>query len=207
MRWFRSLQPRAPESHGLAPGPATWTIRQARFLSAQRAQFDFCNVEPTAVLRRVVDFQSLCQLAERVEARRSRTAIRFRACSGCPRPGPPARPPGIASPTCPRSTGPNPVACAARSPPHGSGRSVAPPAGRSARPRCAHTHARLAPAGRAADRQRLPHFSDQLLVGLVHADHRTTGVVRTGIGRSKTSSMQATNAALPRGGIRQYFFR
>ena len=31
------------------------------------------------------------------------------------------------------------------------------------------------------DRQRLPHFSDQLLVGLIHADDRTTGVVGTGI--------------------------
>ena len=29
--------------------------------------------------------------------------------------------------------------------------------------------------------QRLPHFADQLLVGLIHADHRPTGMVGTGI--------------------------
>ena len=47
------------------------------------------------------------------------------------------------------------------------------------------------------DRQRLTHFSDQLLVGLIHADDRTTGVVGTGI---------AAKCGVPRGGIRQYFF-
>ena len=31
------------------------------------------------------------------------------------------------------------------------------------------------------DGQRLPHFADQLLVGLVHADHRPTGIVGSGI--------------------------
>ena len=144
-RWFRSRNP-SPDLT-LHPGQAWNPAVQA--LSAQRAQFDFCNVEPTAVLRRVVDFQSLCQLASvsRLVGRVQRfDSVRVQVVQ---RPGPPARPPGIASPTCPRSTGPNPVACAARPPPHGSGRSVAPPPGRSARPRCAHTHARLAPAGRA----------------------------------------------------------
>ena len=65
-----------------------------------------------------VEMGSPAPVGERVEARTYSDSR-----SGCPRPGPPARPPGIASPTCPRSTGPNPVACAARSPPHGSGRS------------------------------------------------------------------------------------
>ena len=32
-----------------------------------------------------------------------------------------------------------------------------------------------------SDGQRLPHFADQLLVGLIHADHRPTGMVGTGI--------------------------
>ena len=131
-------------------------------------------------------------VGEVLEARRSRTAIRFRAVQVV-RPGPPARPPDIASqlPSIHRA---QPGAYAARPPP-GCGRSAAP-LRRSARPRCARTHARLAPAGRL-DRQRLPHFSDQLLVDLIHADDRTDGGRRDG--QDLQNVLRATNAALPRG--------
>ncbi len=54
--------------------------------------------------------------------------------------------------------------------------------------------------------QRLPHVADQLLVGLIHADHRPTGMVGTGIDFQNVLHA-GYECGAPRGGIRQYFFR
>ena len=158
-------------------------------------------------LGRVVDFQSLCQLALRVAARTSRTAIRFRACSE------------LSMTRTTRSASGYDLQHA-----------LDPPGPILARTPLARLH--MAAAGQRLHfhedlRDPVAHvlMLDSLRLAGQRPAKKTPALLRStacwshpcrrpddggrtdGHRPSLTSSMRATNAALPRGGIRQYFFR
>ena len=57
---------------------------------------------------------------------------------------------------------------------------------------------------------RVADLPEQLVGLLVHAHHRSAGIVRPGLDAAetaRTSSMRAANSALACGGIVQHFFR
>ncbi len=140
-------------------------------LTAQGAQLDFRHVEPTAVLGRVVDLQAFRQVAgflrgeglvqrldsmrvEVVHHQRDPLSLRIARAQHAPDPERPV-------PACA-------TLASLDMPPTGQGLHLQ----EDLRDAAAHVLVLPAPGLPGLDRQFLPHFPDQLLVRLVHADHR-----------------------------------